>query len=365
MGDVTFTCKDGVQINFTGGLKEFVFSKNLQPMQLPPLWKSKDIKYEYDQYNEYTLNSLNYRSPEFIRDVDFIAAGCSVTFGTGVQDDAVWPNLVAKHFDASYVNISTPGASVEWICDSVYKYIDTYGPPKKAILIIFPDLLRGQLAYNKEVNIAAESGMNDFYPQYYNEDFSRGLIGHDSLYYISTENPAPRVTKKPYPIEHTVPREEPLIRSIKEIKKLERFAKYLNLNLIWSSWSEDLVELAADLPDEYRFDYFMDLSSLREWQSHFSELPVTEEDPEGIVDHKLDHRSETLELYGCTDELEGQGKCRCYSNCHFDLESLYGQTFHLATDRFNHGKNHAHFGVHRLIHIAEDFIERIEEKSGL
>lgn len=359
MDKIVVNCRDGVKVSFTGDFKNSIFENKIQHMGMPPLWSSSDLSEKYDSYNEYSLNSFNYRSPEFSADIDFIAAGCSVTFGTGVQQDAVWPHIISERLGLSYVNLSMPGASIEWICDSVYKYIDTYGPPKKGIFILFPDLLRGQLTLNKEINIFIESGTNDFFPQSYNTDFSAGVVSHSSLIYNSPENPAPRLVKKPYPIEYTAPREEPVRRSIKEIKNLERFAKHLNINLIWSSWSEDLVDLATSLSDEYKFNYFIDLKSLREWKSHFVELTPTENDPEGIVDYKLDHKPETLDKYGCSDDLEGEGKCVCFSKCHFNLEDKYGKTFHLATDRYRVGKNQAHFGAHRLIHIAEDFIERI------
>jgi len=360
MDEIVVKCRDGVEVAFTGDFKDSIFDSKIKHLGLPPLWDSKTISDEYDPYNNYSLNSFNYRSPEFSENVDFIMGGCSVTFGVGVQATGTWPHLIAQQLDASYVNISMPGASIEWICDSIYRYIETYGVPNKAILVLFPDLLRGQLALNDAVNISIESGMNDFYPQSYNKDFSKGVISHSSLVYNSPKNPAPRVVKKPYPIEYTVPREEPIRRSIKEIKNLERFAKNLNLKLVWSSWSEDLSDLANSLPEDYKFEYFMDLKSLREWKSHFTELLPTETDPEGIIDHKLNHSSETLDKYGCTDELQGKGECVCFSNCHFDLEDNYQKTFHLATDRFKNGKNHAHFGVHKLIHIAEDFIERVK-----
>lgn len=356
--EIVARCRDGIEVNFSGNFKEAIFSTKLREMKMPPLWGSTDISNYFDPTNEYKLNSYFYRSPEFVEGLDILAAGCSLTFGIGVPENGTWPSYVAQKSDMTYANLSTPGASIEWIVNSVYRYIDTFGKPKKAIIALFPDFLRGDFAINLDVNRSREIGISDF--MYQNPDLlgRKTLLTHHSIF-SSTDESAPKFVKRPFAIEDIIPREELIRRAIRDIRNLETFCKSSDITFLWSSWSEDLLELSKSLTDEYKFENFVDMSGLRQWKSIFQKLEPSKTDPEGIVDYKLDHRDKTV--YGCTDEQEGRGECVCYSECHFELISEYGQAFHLGTDRYKNGIDNAHFGVHRNIHIAEDFIEKLKE----
>lgn len=341
------------ELRFTGGFKEAIFGKSMMKMPIPRLWENSSIKDNHEQYNDYTLNNYNYRGPDFRPNIDIITAGCSQTFGIGVPDNGPWPVHVADILNASYVNVSMPGASIEWIIDSIYRYIDTFGKPKRGIIVFFPDLLRHDLVINSDINEATKTNIGDFIPQYYSDDDKLRLISYSPMGY-----PAPAYIKRPYPIEQTLVLEESVKSAILKIKDFERFCKHADIKLIWSSWADSLVWLMGEIGEGYTFDNYIRIVNLADWKSHIHPIEKTEEDPEGIADYKLDHLNYASET-GCLDEMALDGRCICFSNCHFDRLNEFPESFHEGTDRI--GEGNSHYGVHKHIHIAEDLAARAIE----
>jgi hypothetical protein len=341
------------ELKFTGDFKEAIFGKTIMRMPTPRLWKSNSVRENHEQYNDYTLNNYNYRGPDFGPDVDIITAGCSQTFGMGVPDNGPWPVHLAESLDASYVNLAIPGASVESIIDSVYRYMDTFGKPKRGIVILFPDLLRNSVVINSAINTATYSNTGDFIPQYHSDDSKLRLLSYCPMGY-----PAPTYIKRPYPIENTLVMEESVKTAVLKIKDLERFCKYAGIKLVWSSWSDTLVWLLRDIPEQYAFENYVTLTGLADWKSHITDLEVTEDDPEGIADYKLDHLNYS-EITGCTEEMAINEACICFSRCHFDRYEEFKDSFHEGTDRV--GKGNSHYGVHKHMHIAENLVAKAVE----
>lgn len=334
------------ELRFTGGFKEAIFGKTIMEMPIPRLWGSNSVRENHEQYNDYTLNNYNYRGPDLAPGVEIITAGCSQTFGMGVPDDGPWPVHISKLLNASYVNLAIPGSSVESIIDSIYRYIDTFGKPKRGIVVLFPDLLRNNVVINSEINTATYTNTGDFIPQYYSDDSKLRLLSYSPMGY-----PAPNYIKRPYPIENTLIMEESVKTAVIKIKDFERFCKYAGIKLVWSSWSDTLVWLLRDIPEQYNFENYVVLESLADWKSHIHELVPTEDDPDGIADYKLDHLN-YHEITGCTEKMAINEECICFSDCHFDRLEEFKESFHEGTDRV--GKGNSHYGVHRHIHIAED-----------
>jgi hypothetical protein len=342
------------ELKFSGDFKESIFGKTIMPMPTPISWADSDIQLNHDSYNKYTLNNYNYRGPDFSSNYDVLTAGCSQTFGIGVPDDGPWPVHVSEMLNASYVNVSMPGASIEWIIDSIYRYIDTFGKPIRGIIALFPDILRHDVVINSEINDTIETSDNDFIPQYRSNDGKLKLLSYSPAGY-----PAPNYLKKPYPIENTMVLEESVKASITKIKDLERFCKAAGVNLVWSSWADSLVWLVRGLPEKYQFENYVKLNGLSLWKSHLYALERTEKDPEGIADIKLAHMENTMADFGCSNELAEAQECVCFWPCHQNLVEKYGLSFHEGTDRFT--REGSHYGVHKHIHIAEDFSARALE----
>jgi hypothetical protein len=83
----------------------------------------KRYKKEFEDYNwevtdiTYHINNLGYRSEhDYIQDTECnIAIGCSYTFGYGMPEDKIWPNILNKKLktDLPMYNLGVNGASPE------------------------------------------------------------------------------------------------------------------------------------------------------------------------------------------------------------------------------------------------------------
>lgn len=109
----------------------------------------EELLQEFSEYSiEYVTNSNGFRSDEFIKNSKYphiLFAGCSNTFGTGIEYEKLWSRLlykkILKNVEGAYFNLGMPGASLFEIINNIYKYIREYGKPD-FIFILIPDLER-------------------------------------------------------------------------------------------------------------------------------------------------------------------------------------------------------------------------------
>ena len=99
--------------------------------------RTLDINNYGDSVNIYNTNSYGHRSEEF-RKVDLLTAGCSYTFGSGIDSNGIWSTLLARTVGGSHSNLAIPGWSIESIVDNIHRYIYKFGAPK-VIFVLFPD----------------------------------------------------------------------------------------------------------------------------------------------------------------------------------------------------------------------------------
>ena len=79
---------------------------------------------------------------EFIENkTDVLTAGCSISFGLGLPENGVWPNILQNTTKYNVNNISYPGYSIMYLCDNIIKYCEKFGDPKY-IFCLFPDFFR-------------------------------------------------------------------------------------------------------------------------------------------------------------------------------------------------------------------------------
>lgn len=345
---IRFTTQ-GRTFEFSGDLKKSVFGKELMPMYAPDAWFSGEIQRDHDQFNEYNANNYLYRGPDFKPGVDILAVGCSFTYGLGVPENGTWPSILAKELGLTYANLSMTGTSMEWISDAIYRYIETFGPPKKAIVILAPDIFRFDAIYNTSDLIPESVSRKDFIPKYLSED---GTMGKVTL--LEMPGDFPKVSKRPYILEYTRLPEENAARSIRELRNLERYCKTAGINLIWGSWSDKTTELIKRLDEESSFDNYVELGQhIGLWTSH-----QVGYDLDNLIDYRLEHEDSDK----CTKEMFENSMCQCIVRCHFDRIDEWDNSFHVGADIFKDINSH-HFGVHRYIHIAEGFIEYGKKKG--
>ena len=349
-------------IELAGRFKEAIFEKKVKKYYFHEK-VSYGFKEALDEGNEYITNSYGYRGPEFRSDLDILALGCSQTYGIGVPEDGTWPAILAKKTGMSYANLSAPGTSIEWLVHSAFSYIHEFGPPK-IIAALFPDFFRMEIVMNSDINQSRTVTMRDWNAQGIDPNFAKGVITTSSV------DPdlkwRAKLSKRPFPIEDTVPAEEPIFRSFKLIMMLERYCEAMGIQLLWSGWSDDVSIFLADYEGtEYCPDYGFSCLGLHEWESHFKEIEKTKDDPEGIKDRKLSHDENNsdcpLEDGSLSSNVDRY--CTCYVNCHSEYIERFPESFYHGTDRHSRGLNNSHMGVHKHLHIADDFYEKLLERK--
>ena len=111
----------------------------------------RNLLVSHDEHHQkVSLNSDGYRSPEFKNNVDILALGCSMTFGIGVNQQALWPEVLSNKTNLDYNNLSETGASTMHIIIASMKYMKKYGNPKN-IIAVFPDFHRFRIPIDGKV----------------------------------------------------------------------------------------------------------------------------------------------------------------------------------------------------------------------
>ena len=104
---------------------------------------SHSDKWEYPHFN-YVINSHGFRGDEIPSTIDLAAFGCSFTFGTGIPNDMLWHNLLAKKLNTTCFNFGQPACSIESIVD-IFLIASNHTTIKKAIFLL-PNINRLQIA---------------------------------------------------------------------------------------------------------------------------------------------------------------------------------------------------------------------------
>lgn len=225
------------------------------------------VSFIEDLDTEYSLNSLGYRSAEFIEGLDILAIGCSQTVGLGVDQDKIWPEVLARITGATCVNLGVVGASVGGMVELAMAYIRDYGPPK-TICAVLPGLYRMILPINKDVNVYV-----------YNRSDEQFEIKNVNLAFASegvlTDKSFPTLSKRPHSLNDVIPNEVALHQSMMSLNHLIHFCSATGIELHMTSWEVDatsfLLEMSLDtkldLSGFYKLDlvedFFYDPESVR------------------------------------------------------------------------------------------------------
>jgi hypothetical protein len=154
-------------------------------------------------------------------------AGCSWTFGEGLPNEYIWPELVAKNFEnVDHYNIGYMGMSVNHIIKNVYSFIRSYGKPKY-LFICFPDMQRNiYYSEKRQVYIKAYA--------------STKFIGHSDK------------DQEKYTLNF-IP-ENNLLLATTQISALEDYCSEAGINLIWTTWVYEDYEIYKDLGFKFLID---------------------------------------------------------------------------------------------------------------
>jgi hypothetical protein len=195
-----------------------------------------ELGYQNESKFEYVINS------DYFRDVHFdkseksssvLAAGCSFTFGQGSPEEYTWPRILEKSLlknNKNYrvFNIGSPGLGISSIINNIMSFIHLYGKPK-TIVALFPPISR-QFVFHpvrKEYTI--------FMP---------------NLFYLNNPQWDKFIFKKTK--EYIF--EDALYQAITQIRMLENFCESSGINLAWTSWEEEELQIYRELNFKYYFE---------------------------------------------------------------------------------------------------------------
>jgi len=281
----------------------------LYPNGLP--WGGNYTKkiFMLDQANSYFINTLGFRGKEFSRNNQLVFSGCSFTFGLGLPEEEIWGKRIANSLGMECSNLGLPGDSVVGIITNIYKYFEEYGHPK-ILLCLFPDFYRFLIPINSDILTT----------KYANAE--TGMLSGVHILHKETEE----YSKKPHYAEDVFSPDLAFFYSYQYIKMLEKYCKQAGILFLWSTWSGLLYDLI--IQQNNISENFVYLKSNR-WIK------------KGSIDVYLDE---------CT--------------AHDHLKDLYPNNFDRSTDTEDGGfynKRSPHSGVHKHIHWAEGFIEKIND----
>lgn len=196
---------------------------------VPSKWDQsmKTQGYTIDEDNTYEINGMGCRG-EVYKNSEIIASGCSITFGLGVPELGRWTNFLSKKTNKNVLNLGSPGASIESICNQIIQYCMNNKMPKQ-IFCLMPDLFRRMVVVDKE---------------FYKSKVDRGEVGTKDHLEIMFCNPQVyrdkdhiymEITNKKYIEDYTSPHQL-ILNSINSIYLLESFCLTNNIKLYWSTW---------------------------------------------------------------------------------------------------------------------------------
>lgn len=290
------------------------------------------------------MNRNGFRSPEPVTNPDYLFAGCSVTYGWGLDLEDLWHEKLISSLGGSYSSVAMHGDSVTGQVLKIFAYIKEYGNPK-TIVALFPDFNRF-LSYNNNKML----GTATYYRSYNKKtfDWSKTKKGgqddrtNEYLNFMLKNNATidPNQSskdyfKRPLVADEVITQEISHMYAAQFINMLSQYCEAAGIKFIWSTWDAGTERVINKVKNDQFFKEYISMEA-NNWFY----------DPESMVDNIFDVSVHNKD----------------YSQTPIDCHSEYSksETFHLANDR-SLGMHHAHFGSHRHIHYYEKFLKHINE----
>lgn len=306
------------------------------------------VDLQWDPARKYKLNDHGYRSEDFSSNADILIGGCSHTFGTGIEEDLRWGNVLAKKLNIVPQTISESGKSISWIVEKIMCHISIFGTPQ-TIVCLFPDPFRHLTIIDSKV-LKSVSFERDLYSSGY-EEIDDAIRGQATIHTETEQHDARNIKylKKPFDVRTVVSRDSALHQSIRSIRFLEKYCNDLGVPLTWGTWDFELNSIANDvLNTDYKFDNFVDVIN--------RSCATYRKTGDQAKDVLFESMGENIKY--CQSNHKNT-ECNCHLRCHEDYLELVGpEQFYMASDTLN-GIQNAHFGAHVHMHFAEAFLAKI------
>lgn len=287
----------------------------------PHLWND-DNKKHYPNYinlknQEYSINSMGYRGKELgEHPSDILVAGCSQTWGIGVPDGYIWPDILREKTNLSVDNIGYSAKSIAGIVQLIFCYFREIGIPKH-LFVVFPDQFRMLFPTT-----------NNFMHMQFGDDelYEQPIMANTGLNQSRFLYEKPKYAAAPYFLEEMMTEEVTVWQAVSYIQMLEDYCNAAGVNLKYGGWDPFLTEMMNTISNQNNFyKNYIDLDSLS-W----------------VIDGRKDQK------YGPDPD------------CHKELQDEENILFwDHANDYYFRDYKVAHMGVHRHIHVAEIFEKEV------
>jgi hypothetical protein len=272
---------------------------------------------------DYCINSYGYRGNEFLANTDILILGCSQTYGTGLPYEYTWPYILAQKLNMNFSNLAMPGESIALQTIRAFYYFQKFGNPKM-IVGLFP-IYRMPTVY---VNGKMEKVHRGKYDDMRNEDWKKTVESSD----LSGDQ-FEKYSKAPHVPEEVLPKELAFFYDSVFIDILRQYCKANSIKLAWSVWD-----------GSYQDSIYPKINNF--YPEHHNEYCMIE-----AFNFKMPN-SKQQDFYLETNALD----------CHQDMRSE--ELFYKAADRPVTQEDFkrvtfSHWGLHKNIHIAEDFYKHI------
>lgn len=261
----------------------------------------------------YNVNSNLYRSNEIVGDEDFVFAGCSQTFGMGVDEQDVWGSIIAKNNNLTYVNLGVSGAGMRTIVNNLLAYFKVYGHPKY-LRVLAPDFLRFSFIQSRENKYIKTKILTDNKAQDFRiiDTFSFPDRGMSEQYF-----------KAPIDIQDTMPFVLIIKENMEYLDILEQYISNTDIDFKWSTWNSELRMFFNKNKESLKFKYYVE------------------------PDFMFGRYEEKLKVTKILDIKSGE-----FLDCH--SEKSNDEKFHVGSDEYNHMGTHEHLHFAELLGINND-----------
>lgn len=187
----------------------------------------KDYVGTVDEQNTYEINRFGFRG-EIDGNSDILASGCSITFGIGLPESGRWTNFLSNSLDKTVMNLGSPGASVESICQNLVQYSLNTKMPKE-IFCLFPDFFRRMVVVDKDFYKTKQGSQSTVDHTFLLQTFCNPtLVFHNGSVFM-------KIKDKKY-IEDSISPHQLILNSVNAIYMLEAFCLTNNIKLHWTTW---------------------------------------------------------------------------------------------------------------------------------
>jgi len=280
----------------------------------------------------YILNEQGFRCKNFKNDADLVTLGCSFTFGWGLEKEHMWSNLLSEKINMKVANLSFVGDSIQNQILNFLNYLQYYKKPK-VLVALFP--------LNR---ISFPEGT------WYKDKLKTKQIKSFQL-----NKTVEKYSKFPHSPENVLSSYDAVFHTHLMIKFLEEYCESNNIKFIWNVW------------DDYYLNHFFvkkfksKQEVLKECYQYISSNQIEDAisiDEEYFYKYYRNYCQLEINLWNFENNKDLYDNEEI--NCHQDLSNNI--LFHRAADR-EYGLNKAHWGIHRNIHIAEDFYKFYKETN--